>query len=170
MIETIPQLLVKSWNNSCKKCFLGPNCLMNLMVFDSHMPNVDKYFIVMDHLSNPFHSNGSGICPAGAFMLLIILLGLRGKWKHLRSVENFQCQGGKMRFMVEIQDCSWLEKVNKHFLSEKCQFYDKNNSRKCSNCPELLYTVFPFFSPKELKYILLNLLTLGCFVWWFHFV
>lgn len=115
------------------------------MVFDSQMPNGDKYFIVMDQLSNPFCSNGSGICPAGAFMLLIILLGLRGKWRHLRSVENFQCQGGKMRFIVEIQVCSCLEEVDKSFLSEKCRFYDQNNSQKCINCPELLYTVFPFF-------------------------
>lgn len=67
---------------------------MKLMVFDSHMSNVDKYFIVMDQLSTPFWSNGSGICSAGAFMLLIVLLGLRGKWKHLRSVENFQGQDG----------------------------------------------------------------------------
>lgn len=91
VIENILQLLVKSGNNSCKKCVLGPNCLMNLMVFDSHMPNVDKYFIVMDQLPNTFYSNGSGICSAAAFMLLIILLGLTGKWMPLRSVGNFQC-------------------------------------------------------------------------------
>lgn len=69
----------------------------------------------MDQFSNPFCSNGAAICSAGAFMLLIILWGLRGKWKHWRSVENFQCQGGKIRFMVEIQVWSRLEKVEKCF-------------------------------------------------------
>lgn len=60
---------------------------MNLMVFDSHMPNADKYFIVMDQFSNPFCSNGAAICSAGAFMLLIILWDLEengstgGQWK-----------------------------------------------------------------------------------------
>lgn len=38
---------------------------MNLMVFDSHMPNVDKYFIVMDQLSNPF-----GVMDLGSAQLL----------------------------------------------------------------------------------------------------
>lgn len=91
MIKNIPQLLAKAWNNSCKKRVLGPNCLMNLIVFDIHMPNVNKYFIIMDQLSDRLYSNGSGICSDGAFMMLIILLGLRGKWKRLRSLENFKC-------------------------------------------------------------------------------
>jgi len=90
MSQNLPQLIVKTWNNSCKKHVLGPDCLVNSVVFDIHMPNVNKYFIVMDHLSNRLHSNGSWICSDGTFMMLIIIWGLKGKWKHLRSLENFK--------------------------------------------------------------------------------
>lgn len=83
------------------------------------MPNVNKYFIVMDQLSNRLHSNGPDICSDGAFMTLIILLGLRGKWKCLRSLEKFVL-GWKYNTI-----CSCLEKVDRSFCSEKCQVYDK---------------------------------------------
>lgn len=61
---------------------------MNLVVFDIHVPNVNKYFIVMCQLSNRLYSNASSICSDGAFMMLVIILGLKGKWKCLKSLEN----------------------------------------------------------------------------------
>lgn len=103
MIQNIPQLHAKAWSNSCKKCVLKPNCLMNMIVFNIRMPNINKYIIVMDQLYNRLCNNGSSICSDGAFAVLIILLGLTGKQKHLGSLENFKCSGGKIRLGVEIQ-------------------------------------------------------------------
>lgn len=88
----------------------------------------------------------------------------------LEASGKFSVSGWKDKIYGGNTSLVMFGKGGETFLSEKCQFYDQNNSQKSINCPELLYTVFPFFSPKELKYILLNLLTLGCFVWWYPFV
>lgn len=66
--------------------------------------------------------------------------------------------------MVEIQVCSCLEKVEECFLSEKCRFYDQNNSQNCINCPELLYCFsFFFFFSKGVEICFVEPVNFGLF-------
>lgn len=86
----------------------------------------------------------------------------------LEVTENFVLSWNGNLFVGNLgwkykSSCSCLEKVDRSFCSEKCQFHDQNYSQKFINFPKLLYTLF--FFPTELKCILLNLLTLNCLAW-----